>query len=81
MTVSKILMAGFTGLSISLALGQPRPVSATIAITHAAVVDTKGGPIQRDMTVIIQDHRISAVVKSENVPRGAQVLDGRGWQR
>jgi imidazolonepropionase-like amidohydrolase len=56
------------------------PILALLAITHVTLIDTEAGLARPDFTVLISGHRISAVgpAKSIKVPRGAQVLDGRG---
>src|SRR6266567_1848979 len=53
---------------------------ARIAITHVAVINTKGGSVQHDMTVIIVNHHIADLGKASNVnvPKSAQVIDARG---
>jgi imidazolonepropionase-like amidohydrolase len=52
----------------------------TLAITHVAVVDTAGGPVQRDMTVIIVGGRIATIGKSRTVKihRDARVINASG---
>ena len=48
-------------------------------ISHVTVIDTHGGPPQRDVTVIIRGHRIEGIEKSKQESwHGATVLDGRG---
>jgi imidazolonepropionase-like amidohydrolase len=51
-----------------------------IAIAHVAVIDTKGGSVEQDMTVVIVGDRITVLGKASNVkpPKAAQVIDGRG---
>jgi imidazolonepropionase-like amidohydrolase len=51
-----------------------------LAITHVTLIDTVAGRALPEMTVVISGDRITAVgaAKSVKVPRGAQVLDGRG---
>ena len=53
---------------------------ALLAITHVTLIDTEAGRARQDYTVIISGDRITAVgpAKSVKVPRGAQILDGRG---
>jgi imidazolonepropionase-like amidohydrolase len=52
----------------------------TLAITHVAVVDTSGGSVKRDMTVIIAGGRIAAIGKSHTVKiqRGTRVVNAVG---
>ena len=58
-----------------------RPASpSSLAITHVSVADGTGGPLQRDMTVLISGARITALGPSAatRVPANARVIDGRG---
>jgi len=52
----------------------------SLAITHIAVADGTGAPLQRDMTVLVRGTRITAVGPSATmvVPRDARVIDGSG---
>jgi imidazolonepropionase-like amidohydrolase len=52
----------------------------TFAISHVNVIDTTGGPLQPDMTVIVRDRRIADVGGSSSVqlPAGAKAVDGSG---
>jgi imidazolonepropionase-like amidohydrolase len=74
----------FTGFFIALGLTAPqaapqRPVTS-IVITHVTVIDTHGGPPERDMTVVVQGRRIEEVEKSRQrtLWSGDTVIDGRG---
>ncbi len=51
-----------------------------IALTHAKVIDGRGGPAVEDQTVILRGNRIEAVGSSASVtvPEGAEVLDLTG---
>jgi imidazolonepropionase-like amidohydrolase len=51
-----------------------------LAITGVTVVDVTGGPSLPDRTVVVDGIRITAVGKAGvvRIPRGAQVVDGRG---
>jgi imidazolonepropionase-like amidohydrolase len=53
---------------------------AAIAITHVTVIDGADSLPRRDQTVVLRGARITAVgpAARTSVPRGAQVLDGRG---
>ena len=64
-------------LECALAL---RASPADLAITHVAVADGTGGPLQRDMTVVVHGSRITAVGPSAatSLPAGTRVLDGSG---
>jgi imidazolonepropionase-like amidohydrolase len=47
-------------------------------ITHVTVIDTTGGPLLRDVSVVIRDGRIADVGANIEIPKDAQVIDGRG---
>jgi imidazolonepropionase-like amidohydrolase len=51
-----------------------------LAITHVTVVDTTGGAIKSDMTIIVAGGRIEAIGKSRTVkiPKGTQVINATG---
>lgn len=51
-----------------------------IALTHVTVIDTTGGPVQPDVTVLIRGDRIVAMGKSGKVrvPAGSHVVDATG---
>jgi imidazolonepropionase-like amidohydrolase len=51
-----------------------------LAFTHVSVIDTTGGPLQPDMTVIVSGNRITALGKTGNlaIPKAAQVTDAKG---
>jgi imidazolonepropionase-like amidohydrolase len=51
-----------------------------LAITHVAVVDVERGTSRREVTVVVNGQRITAVgpAASTRVPTGARVIDGRG---
>src|SRR6266481_4866497 len=59
----------------SLASAQPRK---TIAITHVTVIDTATGQTKSDVTVLITGERITSIRSGAVVPKGAQLVDGRG---
>jgi imidazolonepropionase-like amidohydrolase len=63
-----------------LFLGRPsRAQPPQLLITHISVIDTHGGPLQPDMTVLVRGDRVAAVQRTDAVDRsGATVLDGRG---
>ena len=63
----------------AIAAAQQTTVPAPLAITHVTVIDTRGGPSQTDMTVVIREGRISGVAGAGGeVPVGASVVEGRG---
>jgi imidazolonepropionase-like amidohydrolase len=51
-----------------------------LAVTHVTVIDVESGRARPDMTIVAEGPRIAAVSPAARakVPRGAQVLDGRG---
>jgi imidazolonepropionase-like amidohydrolase len=61
-------------------VGAAAVATPELAITHVTVIDTTGGPVQPDMTVIVKDGRIVELGKSEVVraPGGAHPVDGSG---
>jgi imidazolonepropionase-like amidohydrolase len=52
----------------------------SLAITGVTVIDATGAPARPDMTVVVTGDRIRAVGESGEVvvPKGAQVVDGKG---
>jgi imidazolonepropionase-like amidohydrolase len=51
----------------------------TLAITHANVIDTIGGTIQSDTTVVVDGNRITSVAPSTKLePKSGRVIDARG---
>lgn len=52
----------------------------TFAFTHVAIIDTKGGPVKRDMTVVIKNGRIVNIGRSRTIKisRNAQVINASG---
>jgi imidazolonepropionase-like amidohydrolase len=61
-------------------LATPVAAEPALAITHVAIVDVTGGPLQRDMTVIVQDGRITKIGRSAKLrpPKDAHSVDGSG---
>src|ERR1044072_4850280 len=51
---------------------------ASLVFTHVAVIDVNGSAPRRDMTVVINGDRISAIGDKISVPAGAQVVDATG---
>src|SRR5450759_2096019 len=51
-----------------------------LAFTHVSVIDTTGGPVQPDMTVIVSGNHVTALGKTGSVPipKAAQVTDAKG---
>ncbi|MBI3263561.1 MAG: amidohydrolase family protein [Acidobacteria bacterium] len=52
----------------------------SVVISHVSIIDVAGGRMEPDITVVIEGDRIVTVDKSASirVPRGAQVVDGKG---
>jgi imidazolonepropionase-like amidohydrolase len=61
---------------------QPKdvPPAKPLVFTHVTVIDTTGGPVQPDRSVVITGDRITALGKSGEVdmPADAQVVDAAG---
>ena len=74
MTTAILALVG----SLFLAAERAQPAPPVVAITHVSVIDTTGGSVQADQTVVIKDGRIVAVGKSADasVPAGAEIVDG-----
>ena len=54
-------------------------VEPTLVLTHVAIVDVTGNPLQQDMNVIIEGKRILEIVPATNsVPKSVRVIDGHG---
>src|SRR5690242_6600356 len=69
----------------SLALGTLLTLAASasdIAITHISIVDVRSGRIKPDMTVLIENDRITlvrpSITKEKITAKKTQVIDGRG---
>ncbi len=52
----------------------------TLVLAHVSVIDATGSPLKLDMSVVIRDHRIDALVPAgrPNWPQDAQVVDATG---
>jgi hypothetical protein len=56
-----------------------RPPAAGLAITHARLFDSARRVMRKDVTVVIQADRITAVGgAATKIPAGAQIIDARG---
>ncbi|GAC1305831.1 MAG: amidohydrolase family protein [Steroidobacteraceae bacterium] len=75
--LSAFLLAAAIG---SAAVAQPGGENRPLVLVHVNIVDTTGGPVQPDMTVIVENRHITAVEKSATAPAlaGAQLIDARG---
>src|ERR1700690_978822 len=60
--------------------GAAAAAGSAVAITHVTIIDTTGGLPKPDMTVVVQDHHIVDLGKSDVVhaPAGARLVDGSG---
>jgi len=67
-----VLVAGAAAL-----LAQP-PITPTIALVHARVIDGTGAPPHDDWTVLMRGDRIAAAGSKVEVPAGATVIDVAG---
>ncbi len=67
-------------LLIALAAGALLAHAQPVAVTHVTVIDVEAGRSRPDMTVVVAGGRISAVRQAARVtvPRGSQIVDGRG---
>lgn len=70
-------------VAIVLAFLQGSPGVSTeppLVFSHVNVIDGNGGPVQRDMTVVVLDGRIAAIRRSDDaqLPAAAQVIDASG---
>ena len=63
-----------------LARAKPDRTQTPIALTHVTVIDVTGGPARRDVTVVINGDRISAIGDSTktSVPTDTRVVDAAG---
>lgn len=61
-------------------LAAPAAAEPVLAITHVSIVDVTGGPLRRDMTVIVRDGRITQIGPSRRThpPKDAEQVDGAG---
>src|SRR6188768_3257497 len=64
----------------TLVAGQQRATKPrhTVAIRNVTVIDMRSAKPKADETVIIENGRITAIAKKPRMPRGAEVIDGRG---
>ncbi len=70
----------FMILNISLSASSAAAVDHPIAFTNVNIIDTNGGPIEQQMTVVIAGQHIVEVAKARRarLPKAAQIVDGRG---
>jgi len=74
-----LALASAAGLGACAGPG-PDSAAATIAITHATVIDGRSPEPRADRTVLVRGERIVAEGPADSVraPRGATVVEGRG---
>ena len=60
--------------------GCSKPAGSILAITHVTLIDATGAPARPDMTVLINDRKITVVggFSSVSIPRNAQIIDASG---
>ncbi len=78
----------FTLLIVTLfpliGIAQTRPKEQVpdlaLAFTHVTVLDMRGGPARRNMTVVVSGNRVASVQNSKtaNLPKGIKVVDAKG---
>ncbi len=55
------------------------PGDSSLILTHVTVIDATGSPPKPDMTVVIRNHRITALGRTNTIPmRSAEVVDATG---
>jgi len=76
-SIRPLLLLSFFSLFLS-ACHKPHP--ATIAITHATVIDATGAPPQPNSTILIDNEKIYAVGPDSTleIPTGAHIIDATG---
>ena len=70
----------FLLLAVVVSAHANQAVSNVLVITHVTVIDMTDAKPKPDMTVVVKADRIEEIGKTPKVrvPRGAQVIDGRG---
>jgi imidazolonepropionase-like amidohydrolase len=73
-------MRKLAALLLIVAMPAAAAQSQPLAFTHVTVIDTNGSPPMSDMTVVVDEDRIVAVDKTDQVqlPKAAQVVDASG---
>ena len=76
--IRPVLLYPLFFLLLTAACHKPHP--ATIAITHATIIDATGAPPKSNFTILIDHEKISAVGPDStlDIPSGAQVVDATG---
>jgi hypothetical protein len=77
-TIRPVLLFPLLFLLFTAACHKPHP--ATIAITHATVIDATGAPPKPNFTILIDGAKISAVGpdSSLEIPTGARIINATG---
>ncbi|HWZ42556.1 MAG TPA: amidohydrolase family protein [Candidatus Saccharimonadales bacterium] len=70
----------FVSLLLLTACALAAPAQPALVIHHVNIIDTAGGPVQPDMSVLIQGDRIARIGKTARmkIPAGAQIMDAHG---
>jgi imidazolonepropionase-like amidohydrolase len=80
MKMAAVLGTLTLALAVLVASVEPSSLPATLAVTGVNVVDTNGGPIRSNITVVVRGDRIADIGSSGQVklPADARIVDGRG---
>ncbi|MGB0035616.1 MAG: amidohydrolase family protein [Candidatus Acidiferrales bacterium] len=83
MTKLPVFVLAILGILTSPQLGWAQGLEGAgvnLVFTHVTVIDTTGGPVQPDMTVIIEGDRIARIVKRHRakIPKLSKVVDASG---
>lgn len=55
------------------------PAYKSLILTHVTVIDATGSPAKKDITVVIRDHRIAAIGRTNTeAPKDVEVVDATG---
>jgi imidazolonepropionase-like amidohydrolase len=78
--MSRAFITTAMGVLVTLAASAQQQPSRAFALTHTNVIDVAAGAVRRDMTVVIDGAKITAVspAAGARVPADAQVVDGTG---
>ena len=83
--MKSLILRTAIGLFVAITIGaagreQALALESTLVFSHVNIVDTTGGPLQSDMTVILKGERIAQIARSGtlHIPHQAQVVDARG---
>lgn len=74
-----LLAVAAAAVAAAAASGQAPASPPSLAIAHVTIIDTRGGPLEPDRTVVIRDGRIASIEPGgAAVSKGTTVVDGRG---